>query len=81
VVVAATGRDWPDALAAASAAASWDAVLVLVDGQDVDRSRPTLDVVEARAFDRLVLAGLDGAIDGDAARRLAEAADRGAPPA
>jgi ABC-2 type transport system ATP-binding protein len=81
VVVAATGRDWPDALAAASAAAAWDAILVLVDGRVLDRSLPTLELVDARAFDRLVLAGLESAIDRGGADRLAAAADRGTPPA
>ncbi len=80
VVVATTGLDWPDALAAAGAAAGWDALLVLVDGQDLDRSGATLDLVEARAFDRLVLAGQTAAISTSEGRRLAMAADRGSVP-
>jgi ABC-2 type transport system ATP-binding protein len=80
-VVAATGRDWPDALAAAPAAAAWDAALVLVDGDDLRRSAATLEVVEATAFDRLVVAGLESAVDEATAGQLAAAADRGALPA
>lgn len=80
VVVAATGGNWPDALAAASAAAAWDAVLVLVDGQNPARSPETTKVIEDRAYDRLVLAGLTSAINDPSARVLSQAADRGTPP-
>ncbi|WP_370324791.1 CocE/NonD family hydrolase [Euzebya sp.] len=80
-VVAATGGDWPDALAAASAAAAWDAALVLVDGVDATRSAATHEFVQTTAFDRLVLAGLTAAVGEGAAAQLTEAADAGTPPA
>lgn len=80
VVVAATGTNWPDALAAASATAAWDGILVLVDGDDLDGSPATRDLVATRAFDRLVTTGLQAAVEDDVADALADAADRGAVP-
>jgi putative cell wall-binding protein len=80
VLVASTGRDWPDALAAAAAAAAWDAIVVLVDGQDLDASPATRDLVTARAFDRLVVSGQQAAIGDPVFARLSQLADEGSIP-
>ncbi len=51
----ATGRNFPDALAAGPAVAAGDDLLLLVDGQDVDRSPATRDWLADHADDLSVV--------------------------
>lgn len=64
-VVAATGRDWADALAAGPAAAAVGAVLVLVDGLQVGGATPTERWLERHrdSLGDLVVVGGEGAVD------------------
>jgi hypothetical protein len=71
----ATGRNWPDALAAGPAAAADGGVLVLVDGHGLDGSPDTRDWVRGVAVDRAALVGGLGVIRPSAASE-AEAAAR-----
>jgi putative cell wall-binding protein len=53
----ATGRDWPDALAAGATAAADDAVLLLVDRDDLANSPGPRDVLRVHLGGRAILVG------------------------
>ncbi len=58
----ATGRNWPDALAAGPAAAAAGGVLVLVDGAEAADAPPALDLLAESELREVVLAGDTGVI-------------------
>jgi lactocepin len=59
----ATGRNWPDALGAGPAVAATGAVLVLLDGFDLDGSPQARTWLDTRGVERIVLVGGPDAID------------------
>lgn len=66
----ATGVDFPDALVAGAAAARDQALLLLVDGRDLDGSRATRDLLAASSVRTFRLAGGPAAISALAHRQL-----------
>lgn len=68
----ATGRNWPDALAAGASAGAAGESLLLVDGHDPDNNRQALRWVDQRrgTLDRVVAAGSDVVVSGDVLNRL-----------
>jgi putative cell wall-binding protein len=70
----ATGRAFPDGLAAGAAAGAAGGILVLVDGLDLDRSPATVSWIRTHAdkFTALHLAGGEQAISAASAARLRE---------
>lgn len=68
----ATGRNWPDALAAGPAAAAAGAVLLLVDGADVRRSPTPVDGIADYLYriNKVVVVGGAGAVTAHAQAQL-----------
>lgn len=58
----ATGRNWPDALAAGPAVAADGGVLLLIDGQGLAGSPPTRDRLAAADVDRAIMVGGFGVV-------------------
>lgn len=62
VVVVATGRNWPDALAGGPAAALMGGTLLLVDGQDTSSSPQSIGWLGGGDVEQVVLAGSPAAV-------------------
>ena len=72
VAYVATGRDWPDGLAAAAAAGGVGGMLLLVDGIDLDASSWTANLIaqQDRVIGNLLVVGGTAAVTPDTVARL-----------
>ncbi|WP_439565159.1 cell wall-binding repeat-containing protein [Microcella sp.] len=68
----ATGRNYPDALAAAAAAGSIDAPVLLVDGNRASIDAPSLALLAARDVESVLIAGGEAVVSSGIERQLVD---------